>query len=132
MQRNTQICLLRVGLHVKTLGVVVIALVPSGIVGAAETVGLPAKVAAFLERRESCDHWRGERGYDKERQADIDWAMCQACPGTDAQLARLKKKYAANKAVMQKLSEIEPNIEPEDKAAAQRFCSKTRKPKWQE
>ena len=116
----------------RTLGAVVIALILSGIADAAETVGLPAEVAAFLERRESCDHWRGERGYDKERQADIDWAMCQACPGTDAQLARLKKKYAADKAVMQKLSEIEPKIEPEDKTAAQGFCSKTRKSKWQE
>src|SRR5262245_37150097 len=84
-----------VRLHVKTLGAAVVALVLLGIAGAAESVRLPAEVAAFLERRESCDHWRGEFGYDEERQSDIDWAICQACPGTDAQLARLKKKYAA-------------------------------------
>src|SRR6266403_1776927 len=111
-----------VGLHLKPLSPV-LALLWLGIAGAADNVGLPTEVSAFLERRESCDHWRGERGYDEERQADIDWALCRACPGTDAQLARLKKKYAANKAVMQKLSEFEPNIEPKDKVAAQRFCS---------
>lgn len=114
----------------KHLGVV-LALSWLGIAGEAESAGLPAEVSAFLERRASCDHWRGEAGYDEERKADIDWAICQACPGTDAQLAQLRTKYAANTEVMEKLSQIEPNIEPPDKAAAQRFCSKTRKPSWQ-
>ena len=114
----------------KSLGVV-LALSWLGIAGEVESAGLPAEVSDFLERRASCDHWRGEPGYDEGRKADIDWAICQACPGTDAELARLQTKYAANKGVMEKLSQIEPNIEPRDKAAAQRFCSKTRKPHWQ-
>jgi hypothetical protein len=90
----------------------------------------PKDVAAFLSERESCDHWRGEPGYDDERQADINWSICQSCLGTDAKLAGLKKKYRSSKLVMEKLGEFEPQIESKDKAAAKRFCSGTRKPKW--
>lgn len=90
----------------------------------------PSEVATFVERRESCDHWRGEYGYDEERQRDIDWSMCQTCPGTDAELVRLKKKYANNRQAVDKLNEFEPDIEPKDKAEAQRFCKGTRRPAW--
>ncbi len=92
----------------------------------------PKDVAAFLAERESCDHWRGEPGYDDERQADINWSICQSCRGTDAKLAGLKKKYRGSKLVTEKLGEFESQIEPKDKAAAKRFCSGTRKPKWNE
>ncbi len=91
----------------------------------------PVEVEKFLELRESCDHWRGESGYDKERQADIDWSICQSCQGTDTELARLKKKYSANAKVMDALHVFEPKIEPNNKAAAKRLCKTTRKPKWQ-
>ncbi len=92
----------------------------------------PKDVAAFLAERESCDHWRGEAGYDDERQADINWSICQSCTGTDAKLAILKKKYRASRVIVEKLDELEPQIEPQDKAAAKQFCSSTRKPKWDE
>ena len=91
----------------------------------------PVEVKKFLERRESCDHWRGESGYDTERQADIDWAICQSCQGTDAELASLKRKYKAYVDVMGSLGELEAEIEPKDKVATKRFCNGTRKPKWQ-
>lgn len=120
-----------VGLLMKAL-VAALSFLWVGPACAIETVGPPAEVAAFLERREACDHWRSELGYDEERQADIDWAICQTCPGTDAQLARLKKKYAMNRTVAERLSALEPNIETKDKAAARRFCSKTRKPSSQQ
>jgi hypothetical protein len=91
----------------------------------------PKEVYGFLELRKSCDHWRGEFGYDKERQADIDWSVCQSCQGTDAELARLKKKYRSNTTAMAALDELDEKIEPKDKAAARRFCKSTRKPKWE-
>ncbi len=93
---------------------------------------LPKDVANFVEDRESCDHWRGEPGTDKERQADIDWSICDACVGTDSKLAALKQKYRANKVVMAKLAEFESVIEPKDKAAVKRFCQRTRKPDWKD
>jgi len=89
---------------------------------------LQKEVQTFLERRESCDHWRGEHGYDKERQKDIDWAICQSCVGTDAELARLKRKYQRTAPVMEALAPFEPRIEPADKAATARFCKSTRRP----
>jgi hypothetical protein len=97
--------------------------------------GLPARAAEhpgdlrkFLERREACDHWRGEAGYDEVRQRDIARGVCRACTGTDAELARLKKKYKANPAAMDLLDELEDRIEHPDKAAAKRFCRGLRQP----
>ena len=91
---------------------------------------LPKDVSTFLELRESCDHWRGEYGYDEERQADINWSICQSCPGTDAKLAKLKRKYRGQENILAELNGLEPQIEPKDKAAAQLFCKKIRKPEW--
>lgn len=91
---------------------------------------LPKDVSSFLELRESCDHWRGEYGYDEKRQADINWSICQSCPGADAKLAKLKRKYMGQENILAKLNELEPEVEPKDKAAARLFCKKTRKPEW--
>jgi hypothetical protein len=90
----------------------------------------PVDVLNFLEERESCDHWRSELGYDEERQADIDWSICQSCPGSDSKLAGLKIKYRFNKVVMSKLDELESNIEPTNNVEAKKFCQNTRKPSW--
>jgi hypothetical protein len=92
----------------------------------------PEDVTTFLVDRESCDHWRGEDGYDAERKADIDWSICESCTGTDEKLLLLKKKYHDDKSVMAKLNELESQIEPKDKAKAKLFCSTTRKPSWYE
>lgn len=90
----------------------------------------PIDVLAFLKERESCDHWRGEVGYDEERQAEIDWSICQSCPGADSKLAALKMKYRFNKVVVDKLDEIETNIEPINLAEAKIFCQNARRPNW--
>lgn len=87
----------------------------------------PTDLRQFLERREACDHWRGEAGYDEERQRDINRALCQTCKGTDAELAKLKKKYQANAAVMDVLDELEDRIERPDKAASRLFCRRVLK-----
>ena len=90
---------------------------------------LPKDVGTFLAERESCDHWRGEEGYDEERRAEIDRSICQSCPGTDSKLSLLKKKYLTNKAIMDKLAELEPWTEPNNKGSAAQFCSSLKKPK---
>lgn len=89
---------------------------------------LPKEVQTLVDLREACDHYRGQRGFDIERQKDIDWSVCQSCPGTDAELARLKQKYKGNAHVTQVLAGLEPRVEPEDKAAQAKFCQATRKP----
>jgi hypothetical protein len=90
----------------------------------------PRDVTEFLAIRESCDYWRGEEGYDEERKAVIAQATCETCQGTDAKLAGLKRKYRTDARIIEKLSEFDPKIEPNNKAAARDFCRSMRKPKW--
>lgn len=85
---------------------------------------LPKDVSSFIEQREACDHWRGEYGYDEERQADIDAAVCETCVGTDERLAKLKQKYKGKKEILAKLAEFEPDIEPEDTSQTADFCKR--------
>lgn len=98
------------------------------LVSASAQTSLPADVARYLERRGSCDHWRGEDGYDAERQAYIKWATCQSCPGSDAGLATLKRKYAENPRVLAALAELEPMIEAPTAAERRAACRGVRKP----
>jgi hypothetical protein len=72
---------------------------------------LPADVRAFRADRDSCDHWRGEDGYDKARAAEIARAVRESCTGTDARLTRLRAKYRGNAAVVAALAGYEDTIE---------------------
>jgi cytochrome c556 len=73
---------------------------------------LPAEVRAFVEKRDGCDHFRGEDPYDAERAKQIDAELTRLCTGTDAELARLRRVHARNKAVMQALAGYEDRVEP--------------------
>jgi hypothetical protein len=79
--------------------------------GALGQTKLPPDVARFIERRDGCDHFRGEEPYDEERRKFLNRRMLELCVGTDGQLSKLKKKYRANRAVMTKLNEYELQIE---------------------
>ena len=68
-------------------------------------------VAAFQERRTKCDHFRGEDPYNKDRAQFIAEQLKKYCAGTDAELAQLKKKYAGDHAVMNRLNTYEERIE---------------------
>lgn len=72
----------------------------------------PPDVARFIERRDGCDHFRGEEPYDEERRKFLNQKMTELCPSTDKALARLKNKYRKNKKIMVVLNEYEPQIEP--------------------
>ncbi|RZI61701.1 MAG: hypothetical protein EOP37_06905 [Rubrivivax sp.] len=88
-------------------------------------------MTALIERHGRCVHWLGEPGEgDAERQRDIDWGMCQSCPGTDANLAALKKKYRGQTSVMNALQALDERVEPMGREEAKRFCATTRKPEW--
>jgi hypothetical protein len=89
---------------------------------------VPKEIAKFIERRESCDHWRGEDKYNKKRQAEINRAICQACTGTDAELKRLKQKFKDRPDIQAKLNNFEPQIESKDKTKTRRFCKGTKQP----
>jgi hypothetical protein len=72
---------------------------------------LPEDVARFIERRDACDHFRGEEPYDAERREFLAQQTRALCVGTDAQLAKLKEKYRRDKTVATRLDEYEPRIE---------------------
>jgi thiol:disulfide interchange protein len=73
---------------------------------------LPRDVARVVERRESCDHWRGEEGYDSARAREIERAVRADCTGTDQALARLRQAYAKRPDVVAALAGYEGRIEP--------------------
>src|SRR5882672_8712503 len=72
---------------------------------------LPEEVARFIERRNACDHFRGEEAYDAKRREFLEQQMLKLCVGSDKELAGLKKKYSGNKAVVTKLNGYEAQIE---------------------
>lgn len=75
---------------------------------------LPKDVAKFVERREGCDHFRGEipEATDPDRMDEINRELKKLCKGTDKKLQQLKQKYAGDAAVTGLLASFEPNIEP--------------------
>jgi len=83
-----------------------------GIASEQETVALPKEVASFIERRDLCDHFRGEPPYDEERRLFLLKNMVELCTGSDQELAHLKTKYRNNQTVLKTLSIYEEDIEP--------------------
>ena len=79
--------------------------------GAHSADKFPRDVARFIERRDGCDHFRGEDPYDEERRRFLERNMQKLCPGTDRELARLKSKYKGSPAIQKKLGDYEPDIE---------------------
>ena len=72
---------------------------------------LPTDVAKFKERRDLCDHFRGEEPYDEERRTFLMENLEKYCTGTDNELALLKAKYKNYQDVMRVLGEYEERIE---------------------
>lgn len=77
----------------------------------ATAASLPKEVSAYIGRRNDCDHFRGEASPDTERQAEIDRELRRLCAGSDAELARLLRLHAKNKAVRDALGVYDPDIE---------------------
>jgi hypothetical protein len=72
---------------------------------------LTGDVEKFKERRNLCDHFRGEDPYDEERRRFLEENLKKYCAGSDKELASLKAKYKNNKAVMNVLEKYEEKIE---------------------
>jgi hypothetical protein len=74
---------------------------------------LPRDVQKFVDRREGCDHMRGEfpdRG-EKQRVNEVTREISKLCAGTGKELVQLKRKYASNSTIMQILNQFESGIE---------------------
>ena len=92
---------------------VAVAAAPSAPVKAqaASTEALPPEVLTFRIQRDSCDHFRGEEGYNAERRDFLAKALARSCTGTDQALAQLRQRFSANAAVMTVLKDYEDRIE---------------------
>ena len=77
----------------------------------ASSNALPAKVVTFMERRDMCDHFRGEDADDADRKAQINAKAIEYCTGTDKALQQLRRKYTNDPEVIFALSSYEDNIE---------------------
>ncbi|NHZ96728.1 hypothetical protein [Massilia sp. CCM 8734] len=82
-----------------------------------EAARLPKDVAKFMERRDACDYFEGEVANvdDKKRLQDIIRKANSLCRGTGRQLAKLRKKYAANAAVIGSLKDYEDAVNAQAK-----------------
>lgn len=69
--------------------------------------GVPADVAALIERWEMCQHWAGEEPYDEERRQEILRGIAASCPGNEDTRAALERRYADRPDVLAKLRELE-------------------------
>ncbi len=72
---------------------------------------LAPDVARFIERRDGCEHFRGEEGYDAARRREPAAQVRKLCSGTDREFANLKRKHATNRDLMARLNEYEAAIE---------------------
>lgn len=78
---------------------------------------LPAEVRAFVDDRDACDHFRSEPwpetdgADDRERRRALVEGVRTNCGGTDARLADLRRRYAANAEVTAVLAGYETTVE---------------------
>jgi len=71
-------------------------------------------LATFLERRATCDHFRGEvpDPPDPQRLREVMEQIEVNCKGSDAQLAALRQRYRDDPVVSKQLAQFEDRIEP--------------------
>lgn len=78
---------------------------------------VPDDVAAFIEQRTLCDHFRaepwpeGEALEERERREFLTVQMERYCKGTDEMLRVLMERYSGNREVLRQLGRFETSIE---------------------
>jgi len=74
--------------------------------------GMPIEVSNFIERRENCDHFRGEMpGDNSERAKEVNRELEKYCQGSDKELSVLRNKYRKQQDVLHALSKFDDCIE---------------------
>jgi len=91
-----------------------VALVTATALLAACAAAPVADLATFLERRATCDHFRGEvpDPPDPQRLREVEQGVAAYCTGTDAQLAALRQRYRGDPVVTKQLAQFEDRVEP--------------------
>ena len=81
----------------------------------------PHDVQLFVERREICDHFRGEvpDPGEEARMGEVERGIEEYCASTDQELAILKTKYSSNDLIMLQLGRYEHRIEASESTTFQ-------------
>lgn len=72
---------------------------------------LPDEVGKFVERRDGCEHFVGEEGYDAERAAFLTKNIVELCTGSKKQLIALRQQYKANPMVSAALQKYDLELD---------------------
>lgn len=68
----------------------------------------PRDVARYIDRRQGCNHWAGEEGYDAARRAEINKAIDDLrCTALDRDGRVLRQRYRHNPAVLRALKKAQ-------------------------
>lgn len=90
-----------------------------GVMLSARAEVLPSDVVRFIEKRDLCDHFRGEypepdawgEAY-QERLDEVNIALKENCAGTDKELIQLRVKYQQRSNIIDKLKDYDDCLEP--------------------
>jgi hypothetical protein len=78
-----------------------ILLISSTLVAPVLAAALPHAVSAYIDRRQGCNHWAGEEGYDAARRAEINKAIADLkCTALGRDERALRHRYRHNPAVL--------------------------------
>lgn len=67
---------------------------------------LPKDVAAYIERRNECEHFIGEEPYDEARRKYLTRVIRETCTGSNRDLAALRAKYRSRPEVLEALADF--------------------------
>jgi hypothetical protein len=70
--------------------------------------GMPTDVQNFIVRWQDCQHWLGEVAWDEARRRQIETAVAEICPGIDLFAWDLRRQYAGDAEVIERLRDYGP------------------------
>jgi hypothetical protein len=81
--------------------VLLVLLIASTLAAPVLAAALPHAASAYIDRREDCNHWAGEEGYDAARRAEINKAIADLkCTALGRDEKALRHRYRHNPAVL--------------------------------
>jgi nitric oxide reductase activation protein len=82
-------------------GIIVAVIALLAVLDGAQAASMPPDVLRYADRREGCNHWAGEEGYDAARRAEINKAIADLrCTALNRDERVLRHRYRHNPAVL--------------------------------
>ena len=85
-------------------GIIVAVIALLVVLDGAQAASMPRDVARYVDRREGCNHWAGEEGYDAARRAEINKVIADLrCTALDRDERVLRHRYRHNPAALRQI-----------------------------